>query len=176
MLQSTCRREQFAAFVMTHGVMPTSRLLRRSGGPAHQSGYTLFELLVVLSIVTLALSLSGFLYSRSNTSLQGQLISKTVASELRKTRSIAIADNSNRRWGQSDLAALLNENSGAPDKLSFTFTPNVNPPDNHSAFVFYADGSANGGVITVVAPKRSWEIHIGLSGRITIHEADTENI
>ena len=161
---------------MAHSVTPTRRRSRRAGGPAHQSGYTLFELLVVLLIITLALSLSGFLYSRSNASLQGQLISKTVASELRKTRSIAIADNGNRRWGQSDIAALLNENPGASNKMSFIFAPNANLLDNHNEFVFYADGSANGGVITLVAPKRSWEIRIGLSGRITIDEAGAENI
>lgn len=130
----------------------------------------MFELLVVLLILTLALALSGSLYFRSNAALQGEFISKAVASELRKTRSVAIAENTNLQWMQSDFIALLNENANARDKVSFNFSPNGSAENRSAAFTFYSDGSANGGVIRIETLKRSWDIRVGLSGRVTIDE------
>lgn len=143
--------------------------LQQGSRLSRQRGYTLFELLVVLLIITVMLALSGSIYFRSNLSLQGGLICQTIASELRKTRSIAIAENNNRRWIESDLNNLLSEHTSIRDRVTFEFAPNTGAY-NDAAFAFYPDGSANGGIIRVVAPKRSWSIHIGLSGRVTIDE------
>ena len=155
-------------------VIVTQHRLQKNTRFGRQCGYTLFELLIVLLIITLTLALSGSVYLQSDLSLQGRLFSKKVAYELQAARHAAIAENTYRRWAQSDLNTLLDEKASLHGRISFHFTPNAGAQNERNAFVFYPDGSANGGTIDVVAPKRRWRIHIGLSGRITIDEAHKE--
>jgi len=139
-----------------------------------ERGYTLLELLVVLLILTAALSLSAPIFANSNSSLQSRMISREIALQLRQTRSAAITDNEARYWAASHLDDTLQQH--APDRhgMAFNFFSNSGAPTGHDALVFYPDGSANGGSIDVIAPGRAWKVTIGLSGRITINETRPE--
>ena len=148
---------------------------RRQNNPASsQYGYTLFEILVVLSVIAFALTLSGSLVFQSNPSLQARLASETVASELRKTRSIAIADNAIRQWRPSNPSRPPNDPAAQAESVSLAFTPNAGADGEQNAFIFHPDGSANGGTVSIYTAERRWDVIVSLSGRVTINESPKE--
>ena len=69
---------------------------------------------------------------------------------------------------------MLSGSGAVNDRISFQFTPNASAQTEDGAFVFHPDGSANGGRISVIAPKRQWDINISLSGRVTVDEGRKE--
>lgn len=125
-----------------------------------QSGMTLLEVLVVITILALmaaAIPLNSF-SALSHVGLRAA--TQDIASQLRKTRRVAMASGMPRILDLKDIS--LNDDI----TLSFTSAQNFD-----GGFRFAPDGSASGGTIRLTRDDRSFEIRVNwLTGEVTTHD------
>lgn len=163
--------------------------LRRTG-PGSDAGFTLIELVVVMSIagVLAAIATYGFVNWRYTSEEQGS--AQTLVSQLRSTAEVAISegrtycvdlDAANRSysvWRYACSTTTGAQTSGTLQTQSsrVTFTPSITVPSpapacpsGHACVYFYPRGTATPGTITVASSARSkvYTIHIeGLTARV----------
>lgn len=138
-------------------------------------GFTLFELLVVLSIVGLisAVALPRFIQALPGTELKNA--ARDLGASLRKARSEAI------RSGRQ-VTLVLTEDTGSviqgPGVTGWTLPRGLtlqsdrSPPSNGPAQIrFYPDGSSEGGGITLARGTRRFDIGVDwLTGAVKVRE------
>lgn len=145
-------------------------------GVKRQFGFTLIELIVVLAILGLAYSLVPPLFSGALPSTELKGATRQLAAGLRQARNAAVI-------GRTEAVLTLDV-----EKRAFTISDNPRtfqlPRDVHlklvtsksevigdklAAIRFYADGSSNGGRVTLTSGERSFEVDVNwLTGRVAI--------
>lgn len=145
-------------------------------GVKRQFGFTLIELIVVLAILGLAYSLVPPLFSGARPGAELKGATRQLAAGLRQTRNAAVI-------GRTEAVLTLDV-----EKRAFTISGNPRtfqlPREVHlklvtsssevigdklAAIRFYADGSSNGGRITLSSGERSFEVDVNwLTGRVAI--------
>jgi general secretion pathway protein H len=148
--------------------------MTRSSG---QAGFTLTEMLVVITILALTMGLSLPLVRNSGGAGSLDSTARVIAAKLRETRSLAIADNM-RKTATFDLKAriLTSPGSGAPIQIPEAYILILTTADNlamgeQGGFSFFADGGATGGSITLTHDELVRRIAVNwLTGAIVIAE------
>ena len=145
--------------------------MRRSAN----NGFTLLELLVVITILALVSTLVGVNFGGERASLDS--VARTLVTDLRYVRSKAMV-------GNTDTALVVDPDSGAyyssaarierplPDSVSVEMTVDVRDTDGRRGRIeFYPDGSSSGGEVRLSRNGRSLLITAAwLNGYVTIRE------
>ena len=138
---------------------------------AGQSGITLLELLVVLSLVSLMAAFSVTLFSAGGERAKLKSCASEISSSLQIARSTAIADNrqvslpfwSRQKEAQNGPGLAL---GCVEDEVQIFLSGLSANQDSLSVIAFYPDGSASGGIITLRAGERAASFRIGVHGTI----------
>ena len=140
-----------------------------------EDGFTLTEMLIVITIVALTLALSLPYSLKSGTARRLDAAADTVAARLRETRSLAISANAPQtltsistrgRWrGKMDKTL-----STLPSSIRLTLTTADNLVIEHQGrFGFFANGRATGGTLVLSDDDLTRRIAINwLTGAIVI--------
>lgn len=148
-----------------------------SAGNTRLAGYTLLELLVVLTIVAGTLALAPPMFSSAVTANEPRTAARQVMAALRYARSTAVSsrhpvaftlDLDQRRYQVDGRPAV-----DLPQTLAFTLvTAETEVRSGGSGAIrFYADGSATGGRITLGNDASSFRLDVAwLTGRVTMLE------
>jgi general secretion pathway protein H len=154
---------------------------RRSLRARAQRGFTLIEILIV---VTLVAALSVMLMATIGGGMDGlrmRSATKSIASELRHARAQAMAKGevqrfvinpAERRWTGTE-----NRSGELPKKMSVVFTGarELQPSKGEGAIVFFEDGASSGGRIQLKQGKAAWNIDVAwLTGEVSLHRARVE--
>ena len=139
--------------------------------PSSQSGITLLELLVVLSLVSLMAAFSVTLFSAGGERAKLRSCAAQVSSTLQIARSTAIADNHQvqlqlsraHHGAQNNPTHIL---GCTEDEVQIFLSGLSANQDSLSVIAFYPDGSASGGIITLRAGERAASFRIGVHGTI----------
>ena len=120
-----------------------------------QGGFTLIEMLVVLTILALTTTLIVPLVSGGSEGARLQMAASDLASAFRLTRSAAITRNTDmsliidvnkRTFG----SAVVSQRSFAPDiDAKLTFAAGLGSGRSDGRFRFFPDGSSTGGDVTL---------------------------
>ncbi len=154
--------------------MPSARV----DAPLTASGFTLVEMLVVLTLIGLLVAVVIPIFGNGVSTTELKSDARAVAAGLRQARGQAIAQR-----GEAFLVLDLGAHtfSVPPDprvhklaqqlelKLFTAQSDLVN--DNVGAIRFFADGGSNGGRITLASGERKFNVDIDwLTGRVAILE------
>ena len=138
-------------------------------------GFTLLELLVVVTILALASTLVGVNFGGDRASLDS--VVRTLVTDLRYVRSRAMV-------GNADTALVIDLDRGAyysraanierelPQSVALELTVDRRDTDDqHGRIVFYPDGSSSGGKLRLTRHGRSFEITTAwLNGHVSLRE------
>jgi general secretion pathway protein H len=142
------------------------------------SGFSLIELLIVLTITISVLVLAAPRLNGTLDSLKVKKLSREIVASLRATRSQAISKGQDGTW-LLDLDKHYfqygRENTKVPYaediKLVLTTASKEQVSDTVARIRFFPDGSATGGEIKLSQGKFNYSIHIDwLTGRVKIYE------
>jgi general secretion pathway protein H len=139
------------------------------------NGFTLLELLVVITILALVSTLVGINFGGDRVNLDS--IARTLVTDLRYVRSKAMV-------GNADAALVVDPAGGAyysrvakidrplPDSIQVELTVDVRDTDGkRGRIVFYPDGSSNGGKVRLSRNGRALEITTAwLNGYVAVRE------
>ena len=145
-------------------------------GVRRARGFTLIELLVTLAILGLAYALVPPLFSsaRATTELKGA--TRQLAAGLRQARNYAVT---RRTEAVLTLNVEKRDFTVSGDTRTYSLPRQLQMKmvtaqrevvdDKSAAIRFYADGSSNGGRITLAAGERSFNVDVNwLTGRVAI--------
>ena len=156
-------------------------VLQASGpvGVSHRrGGFTLLELLVVISVLALALAIVPPMLTTVTATAELKSAARELASALRHARSRSIARS-------RDMALTLNVRSrryqisgtgrdhSLPTDLDFKVygAASESPNDDTGGIRFFPDGSSTGGRISVTRGRRTLVVEVDwLLGRVSINE------
>jgi general secretion pathway protein H len=139
-------------------------------------GFTLIELVVVLAILGLAYALVPPLFSRARATAELKGATRQLAAGLRQARNYAVVrrtetvltlDVEKRDFTVSGDSRTYRLPRQVELKLLTAQREVVN--DKLASIRFYADGSSNGGRVTLGSGERSFEVDVNwLTGRVAI--------
>lgn len=141
-------------------------------------GFTLIELLVVLAILGLAYALVPPLFSGARSTAELKGATRQLAAGLRQARNYAVV---RRTEGVLTLNVEKRDFTVSGDARTYRLPGQVElklvtaqreiVDDKLAAIRFYADGSSNGGRITLGTGERSFAVDVNwLTGRVAILE------
>jgi len=143
------------------------------------SGFSLIEVLVVITLVGVVLAVAGGTIVGNLDGVKVQRASKDLVSALRYTRGRAIVSREEKTLDFNVDTLTYN----APDRKPVTLPDDMEVQlrtatsdilDNSTGRIrFFPDGSSTGGRITLVAGVREWEVNVGwLTGEVTVDQGD----
>lgn len=143
-----------------------------------ERGFTLIELIVVLTIAALVLTIAIPRFDRRPGRIELMASAREIAASLRLTRGRAIAENrpksfiadiGNATFGVTEEGALRPLPRGIG--LSLYTTQDQEVAASIGTIRFYPDGSSTGGGIALTQGKLSYEVLVNwLNGSVSIHE------
>jgi len=147
-------------------------------GVRRAPGFTLIELVVVLAILGLAYALVPPLFSGARATAELKGATRQLAAGLRQARNYAVVrrteavftlDVETRGFSVSGDARTYSLPRQLQLKLVTAEREVIN--DKIASIRFYADGSSNGGRITLGSGERSFDVDVNwLTGRVAILE------
>lgn len=148
-----------------------------AAGNNMKHGFTLLELLLVLVIAMLTLAVVAPRFVALLPGVELKTYSQQTAALLRQARSQAIGRSEDVSL-TFDPAARETRISGGgkaypwPENIQLLpTTDDMLEPLPDRRLIFYPDGSASGGIITISSSSRQYRIAVNwLTGSITIHE------
>lgn len=163
----------------------------RAGRPCHpvngrstSRGFTLLEIVLVMAIIALASVLAAAAMTGGFKGMQLKASAKEIASNLRYTRTQAIATGQPQRFVIDPVKHAWqapNAHHGSiPDKVGIEFTgareAQVNgAPSGQGAIEFFPDGAATGGRIRLTAGTAAWDIDVAwLTGQVKLRQGSAK--
>ena len=150
---------------------------------AAQRGFTLLEIVLVMAIIALASVLAAAAMTGGFKGMQLKASAKEIASNLRYTRTQAIATGKPQRFvidpAKHAWQAPNAHHGTIPDKLGIEFTGAREARANaartdQGAIEFFPDGAATGGRIRLTAGKSAWDIDVAwLTGQVQLRQGPT---
>ena len=147
---------------------------------AAQRGFTLLEIVLVMAIIALASVLAAAAMTGGFKGMQLKASAKEIASNLRYTRTQAIATGKPQRFviepAKHAWQAPNGHHGTIPDKLGIEFTGAREARANaarqdQGAIEFFPDGAATGGRIRLTAGKSAWDIDVAwLTGQVRLRQ------
>ena len=144
--------------------------------PARPNGFTLVELLVVITVIGLIIALAPVAMTRIMPSLELRTTTRELAAALRNTRSEAIRDNRETTltldvetgWYRLDGRSAEKEIDPEIELKLLTATIEAEN-ENVGRIRFFPDGTSTGGQITLARGDDTYYIIVDwLSGRVEI--------
>ncbi len=160
-----------------------NRLARRSGGNRlrarscrhGEQGFTLIEIMLVMTIIAAVLGLTIGLLGVGRSGRQLRDATQTVATQLRFTRARALATGQPQRFEMDlDTRAWTAPNSHqgslpATLKVTFNGVRQEQPASRKAAIRFFPDGSATGGRISLRTQGVGYRVDVRwLTGEVTM--------
>lgn len=144
-------------------------------------GFTLLETLLVVALLAIAAALAAAAVTGGFRGMELRSTAKEMASHLRFTRARAIATGQPQRFVVDPEAHAWTAPDGRdgeiPERLSVTFTGarEVQPAEGQGAILFFPDGAATGGRITLALDDAAWDIDVAwLTGEVTVGRSEGE--
>lgn len=151
-----------------------------SSRAALSKGFTLIEILIV---VTLVAALTLLLVGAMNGGMDGLKLrsnAKTLVAELRHARAQAISTGTVQRFTvepEKRLWTGAKQRHGEfPKALEVTFTGvrQVQAREGEGVILFFEDGASTGGRIQLRVEKAAWNVDIAwLTGEVSLHRGET---
>lgn len=151
--------------------------MSRAGKRFGDAGFTLFELLIVLTIIGAMVALAVPIYSRAMPGMALKAEARTVATILREARGLAIAGNReiavaidlDRRT--IDIAGGRTETVDGDIGLSLYTAAEESIGAGIGRIRFYPDGTSTGGRVRLLGHERRIDVVIDwISGNVSVHE------
>lgn len=140
-------------------------------------GFTLFEMLAVLLLISIALTAVSMSVTKGLAGARVNAVSRDLVAALRYTRGQAIVHGKEeviqfnlRDWTYTVPGRAAKK---LPDgmELRVRTAAEEQVDDDTWAIRFYPDGSSTGGRVTVVRGQREWQINVNwLTGEVRSHE------
>lgn len=142
-------------------------------------GYTLFELLIVMAVLGVAVSLAVPRFSTALGGVRLEMVAEELAIELRRTRNRAISqgrevafrlDFDERSYGPVDGAMLRQ----LPAEVGLALQDHLGGTNRQGSgqILFFPDGSATGGRILIGKETDFLTLHVDwLTGRVHLLES-----
>ena len=150
-------------------------------GRSPQRGFTLLEIVLVMAIIALASVLAAAAMTGGFKGMQLKASAKELASNLRYTRTQAIATGKPQRFlvdpTKHTWRAPNAHHGSIPAKLGIEFTGAreaqvSGAPSGEGAIEFFPDGAATGGRIRLIAGTSAWDIDVAwLTGQVKLSQA-----
>ncbi len=144
-----------------------------------QVGFSLVELLLVMTLVGVVLAVAGGTIAGNLDSVKVKRASNDLVSALRYTRGRAVVSREEKTL-DFNVETLTYQ---APDRQPVTLPEDMTVQlrtatsdilDNSTGRIrFFPDGSSTGGRITLIAGQREWRVNVGwLTGEVTVDQDD----
>lgn len=158
----------------------THRARRRTGSPARRArGVSLIELVIVITLVAIMSLLAAAAMTGGFKGMQLRSAAKEVASQLRFTRTRAIATGKPQRFvidPQAHAWDAAGEHRGdIPPSLqvSFVGAREAQPAAGQGAIVFFADGASTGGRVKLARDTAAWTVDVAwLTGEVKLERTE----
>jgi len=164
-----------------HGQTKTPLIPARGSFPCHPHGFTLLELILVLVVAAIAAAVAAPNLQPAITNAQLRAATQDVASALRHTRGQALSLgreasfvlNVNRH---SYRVAGRKKPYSLPDSVKLElFTADFLMAEGQGSIIFYPDGSASGGRVTLKGAGKTRLVDVNwLTGAVVIREDSDE--
>ena len=135
----------------------------------------MLETLLVVAILALAAALAAAAVTGGFRGMELRATAKEMAAHLRYTRARAISTGQPQRFvvdpGARTWTAPNGRDGEIPQRLSIEFTGarEAQPTAGQGAIVFFPDGAATGGRITLALDDAAWTIDVAwLTGEVTV--------
>lgn len=146
-----------------------------------QHGVSLIEMLLVIALIAVASLLAASAFTGGLKGMQLRSAAREVATQLRYTRTRAIASGQPQRFSIDPQAhawqAPDGRNGTIPDSLGIVFTGarEVQPTRGEGAIMFFPDGAATGGRIRLTLQRAAWDIDVAwLTGEVKLRRAESD--
>jgi general secretion pathway protein H len=139
------------------------------------TGFSLFELLIVLVISTFVVALASTVIGKSLARAEGKGLARRLAADLRFARSQAITSGEGQpitfdREGRGYSTSNPAQEVSLPDDWHF-LNPEAIPTGGKWSVVFYPDGSSSGGEIRIGRARNLFSITVDpLLGEVRVEE------
>ncbi len=143
-----------------------------------QRGISLLEMLLVIGLIAGASLLAAAAFSGGMKGTQLRAAVKEVASQLRFTRTHAIATGEPQRFVIDPAARTWQAPKGragtipAAIDVRFIGARQIQPAEGQGAVMFFADGAATGGRVQLSRDGAVWDIDVAwLTGQVSVKRA-----
>ncbi len=142
---------------------------------SNQNGFTIFELLIVMTILAISIGAVFTFYKSDKGSIALKTLVHKIAAKIRKSRTSAINHQSEKivlvdvnqkriHFQDSNERIQLQKKL----KLSITSAESENLSKSKTSIRFFPNGSSTGGVIKIFQKAQAYEIRVNwLTGRVT---------
>jgi general secretion pathway protein H len=144
-------------------------------------GFTLLEIIVVMVIAALAVAVAAPNFQPAIAHMQLQAATRDVASALRHARTQALSRGEEAEFSLNVRRHFYKVSGrakpyGLPDSVRLSlFTADFLMEEGQGAIVFFPDGSATGGRVSLEAGGKKRMVDVNwLTGAVTIREAGDE--
>lgn len=141
----------------------------------NEHGFTLFEMLVVMTIIALAMGSMSLLYRKPSGASLAKHAALTTASHLRDVRAVAMSHGAARRVDIIPSKGLLSFDNGRADvrldpsiRIAVTSADSERRSADSAGIKFFPNGSSTGATITLTSDQQSYEVRVNwLTGRVS---------
>lgn len=154
-------------------------LSRRERGEAKPRGFTLLEMLLVLSLVAIATTLAAMAVSGGLDGMRLRTAAKEIAGQLRYTRAQAIASGLPQNFTLDPAAhgwrAPNGRHGAIPASLGIRFTGarQAQAREGEGGILFFPDGASTGGRVQLQAGNAAWRVDVAwLTGEVKLSRAE----
>src|SRR5688572_5621579 len=144
-----------------------------------QGGMSLLEMLLVIALIAGIGVLTVGMMNGGMAGMQLRSASKEIASQLRYTRSQAIATGRSQKFTIDPTAHTWTAPNGRsgdiPKTLGIVFTGarEIQPRRGEGAIMFFADGASTGGRVKLSAKQAAWNVDVAwLTGEVKLKRGE----
>lgn len=146
-----------------------------AAGRVSERGFTLFEMLVVMTIIAMAMGSMSLLYRKPSGAALAKAAALATASHLRDVRATAMSHGSERRVDIIPSKGLLSFDTGRADvrldpsiQIAITSADSERRSADSAGIKFFPNGSSTGATITLRSDQHSYEVRVNwLTGRVS---------